>query len=44
MKRKPKKPPLPRRAWQINPVTRVKGSAKVYRRAKVRREPINGGE
>jgi hypothetical protein len=33
MKKKPKKKvALPRRQWQINPVTRVKSSAKKYSR------------
>jgi hypothetical protein len=31
-----KKIALPRRTWQINPVTRVKDSAKKYRRARVK--------
>jgi len=29
-----RKPPLPRRTWQIKPVTRVKGNAKAYDRNK----------
>ncbi len=36
---KPKKKiALPRRQWQINPFTRVKASAKVYSRAKTKRD------
>jgi hypothetical protein len=34
VKKPKKKIALPRRQWQINPSTRVKGSAKVYSRAK----------
>jgi len=39
MNRKPKKKKvaLPRRQWQINPVTRVKTSAKVYSRPRAKR-------
>jgi hypothetical protein len=37
--RKPKKKvALPRRAWVINPVTRVKESAKKYSRQRAKRE------
>jgi hypothetical protein len=35
-KKKKPKPPLPRRVWQINPVTRVKESDKKYSRATAR--------
>jgi hypothetical protein len=38
MKKKKKKVALPRRQWQINPVTRVKPSAKKYSRRRVRQE------
>ena len=38
MKAKKKKLTLPRRQWTINPVTRVKGSARKYDRARVRRQ------
>jgi hypothetical protein len=34
VKKKKKKIALPRRQWQINPVTRVKASAKTYSRAR----------
>jgi hypothetical protein len=37
MKLKKKKVALPRRTWQINPVTRVKASAKKYSRPRVKR-------
>jgi hypothetical protein len=36
MKSKKKKVALPRRTWQINPVTRVKSSAKRYPRRRVK--------
>jgi hypothetical protein len=35
--KKKTKPPLPRRRWTINPVTRVKESARVYSRQQTRR-------
>jgi len=38
MKTKKKKVAFPRRTWQINPVTRVKDSAKRYLRPRVKRE------
>lgn len=37
MKAKKKRLALPRRTWKINPVTRVKQSAKVYSRARAKR-------
>jgi hypothetical protein len=37
MKKKPKLP-KPRGVWQINPKTRVKPSAKIYRRAKQKKK------
>ena len=37
MKSKKKKIALPRRRWQMNPVERVKESAKVYDRRAVKR-------
>jgi hypothetical protein len=37
VKPKKKRVAFPRRTWQINPVTRVKKSAKVYFRAGARR-------
>jgi hypothetical protein len=36
VKKKRKKLPLPRKAWVINPVTRVKESDKKYSRGKVK--------
>jgi hypothetical protein len=42
MKKKARKLPLPRREWKINPVTRVKASAKLYSRAKAKRESAGG--
>jgi len=36
MKSKKKKVAFPRRTWQINPVTRVKDSAKKYSRRRVK--------
>lgn len=33
-KRKSKKPPKPRHTWEINPKTRVKKSAKQYKRSR----------
>jgi hypothetical protein len=36
MKTKKKKVALPRRTWQINPVTRVKDSKKKYSRPRVK--------
>jgi hypothetical protein len=36
MKTKKKKVALPRRTWQINPVTRVKDSKKKYLRPRVK--------
>jgi hypothetical protein len=36
MKSKKKKMAFPRRIWQINPVTRVKDSAKKYLRSRVK--------
>jgi hypothetical protein len=36
MKSKKKKVAFPRRIWQINPVTRVKGSAKKYLRPRAK--------
>ena len=37
--KKTKKPiPLPRRQWQINPVTRVKESARRYTRPRAKQE------
>jgi hypothetical protein len=44
VKKPKKKIALPRRQWQINPSTRVKGSAKIYTRAKSKqhlRKPPN---
>ncbi|MEP6664291.1 MAG: hypothetical protein ABJC04_11575 [Verrucomicrobiota bacterium] len=38
MKPKKKKVALPRRKWQINPVTRVKESDKKYSRPRVKKE------
>ncbi len=38
MKSKKKKVAFPRRAWQINPVTRVKSSAKKYSRPRVKQD------
>ena len=38
MKKKKKKIALPRRQWQINPVTRVKPSARTYARSRVKLE------
>lgn len=38
MKTKKKKLALPRRTWKINPVTRVKESAKGYWRARAKGE------
>jgi hypothetical protein len=38
MKAKKKKLALPRRQWKINPVTRVKESAKRYSRPRVKRK------
>jgi hypothetical protein len=38
MKKKKKKIALPRRQWQINPVTRVKPSARTYSRSRVKLE------
>jgi hypothetical protein len=35
---------LPRRTWQINPVTRVKESARRYSRARAKRELRSGHE
>lgn len=40
MKSKKKKVALPRRQWQINPVTRVKTSAKVYSRQRVKQQQL----
>jgi len=37
MKARKKKVALPRRQWQINPVTKIKGSAKKYSRPRVKR-------
>lgn len=37
-KSKKKKLALPRKQWQINPVTRVKDSAKKYSRPRAKRE------
>lgn len=37
-KKAKKKIALPRRQWQINPFTRVKGSAKTYSRAKSKQD------
>jgi hypothetical protein len=37
-KSKKKKLALPRRQWQINPVTRVKESEKKYSRARAKRQ------
>jgi len=37
MKAKKKKMAFPRRTWQINPVTRVKDSAKKYSRPHMKR-------
>jgi hypothetical protein len=36
MKTKKKEVAFPRRTWQINPITRVKGSAKKYLRPRVK--------
>jgi hypothetical protein len=44
MKAKKKKMALPRRQWKINPVTRVKESAKKYSRPRVQREGLKYGE
>jgi hypothetical protein len=41
VKKKKKKIALPRRQWQINPVTRVKPSAKTYARSRVKSETHN---
>jgi len=38
MKSKKKKVAFPRRTWQINPVTRVKSSAKKYSRPRVKQD------
>jgi hypothetical protein len=38
MKSKKKKIALPRRSWQINPVTRVKKSAKKYSRPRAKQD------
>lgn len=38
MKKKKKKVALPRRQWQINPVTRVKPSVKTYSRSRAKSE------
>jgi len=38
MKSKKKKVALSRRSWQINPVTRVKASAKKYSRPRVKHD------
>lgn len=38
MKVKKKRFMLPRKRWQINPVTRVKPSAKLYLRPRARRQ------
>ena len=40
MKTKKKKLALPRRAWKISPVTRVKGSDKSYSRPRVKRDRL----
>ena len=38
VKKKKKKVALPRRQWQINPVTRVKPSARAYSRLRAKSE------
>jgi hypothetical protein len=38
MRAKKRKIILPRKQWQINPVTRVKQSAKLYSRRRARRQ------
>jgi len=38
MKKRKKKTLLPRRTWTINPVTRVKKSAKAYSRRRAQRK------
>jgi len=38
MKKPKKKVALPRRTWQINPVTRVKDSAKKFSRPRVKQD------
>ena len=40
MKAKKKKLALPRRPWKINPVTRVKESAKTYSRPRAKRNAM----
>jgi hypothetical protein len=44
MKAKKKKLALPRRQWKINPVTRVKESAKRYSRPRVKRNAVTHEE
>ena len=41
MKKRKKKIGLPRRSWSINPVTRVKTSAKVYARQRAKRNSVH---
>jgi hypothetical protein len=38
MKKKRKQQPRPRKTWRVNPVTRVKPSAKVYSRKPSRKQ------
>jgi hypothetical protein len=44
LKKKKKKVALARREWQINPVTRVKPSAKTYSRSRVKSETGDDSE
>jgi hypothetical protein len=44
MKKPKKRISLPRRRWTLNPVTRVKKSAKVYSRPRANREKSNEQE
>jgi hypothetical protein len=41
MKKPKKRASLPRRAWTINPVTRVKPSAKAYSRRRDKRRSLH---
>ena len=44
VKKKKKKVALPRRQWQINPVTRVKPSARTYSRSRAKSETRDESE
>jgi hypothetical protein len=44
MKAKKKKIALPRRQWKINPVTRIKESARKYSRPRLKRDEAKYGE